>query len=120
MAQGGKVVENGDVQLPAGKYYVGDLCYVLHDEWDEVCDLTIKENECINGVFTLKNGTQFALYGTAYGDGGYYDTGGREYGVDSGTLGCVLVSKIDTKNKDNDLSDGNIIRFRNGSHKHRL
>ena len=111
MAQGGKVVENGDVQLPAGKYYVGDLCYVLHDEWDEVCDLTIKENECINGVFTLKNGTQFALYGTAYGDGGYSDTGGRLYGVDSGTLGCVLVSKIDTKNKDNDLSDGNIISF---------
>ena len=28
--------------FPAGKYYVGDLCYVMHDEWDEVCGLFFK------------------------------------------------------------------------------
>jgi len=111
MENGGKIIKNGNAELPAGEYYVGDLCYVMHDEWDEVCDLTIDVNECINGVFTLKNGTQFALYGTAYGDGTYLDSGNREYGVDSGTLGCVLVSKVDYKNKSNDLSGGKIINF---------
>lgn len=111
-AKGGKIVESGDTLLPAGKYYVGDLCYVLHDEWDEVCKLTIKENSCINGVFRLKDGTMFALYGTAYGDGQYTDGGNREYGVDSGTLGCVLVSKVDLSNKDNDLDLGNVIDFK--------
>lgn len=25
--------------MPAGRYYVGDLCYVMDDVWDEVCDL---------------------------------------------------------------------------------
>ena len=26
--------------MPAGKYYVGDLCYVMTDaEWDEMCGL---------------------------------------------------------------------------------
>lgn len=24
--------------MPAGRYYIGDLCYVMHDEWDEFCD----------------------------------------------------------------------------------
>ena len=25
--------------FPAGEYYIGDLCYVMHAEWGEVCDL---------------------------------------------------------------------------------
>jgi hypothetical protein len=25
--------------MPAGRYYIGDLCYVMHDEWDEACAL---------------------------------------------------------------------------------
>ena len=23
--------------MKAGTYYIGDLCYVMHKEWDEVC-----------------------------------------------------------------------------------
>ena len=40
--------------FPAGKYYVGDLCYVMHDEWDEVCGLFFKgrdDHGCNQGVF---------------------------------------------------------------------
>lgn len=88
--------------MKAGNYWVGDLCYVLGDRWDEVCDLTIKDGKTLEGVFTLSDGTEFAMYGTAYGDGQYEDREGRIYLVDSGTLGCVLLSNVD----DQDNTDG--------------
>jgi hypothetical protein len=25
--------------LQKGVYYIGDLCYVMHNEWDELCQL---------------------------------------------------------------------------------
>ena len=78
--------------MPAGKYYVGDLCYVMHNEWDEVCSLIIDGHNCKEGVFTLANGTRFAIYNTADGDGVYDDNMGNEYGVDAGSIGCILVS----------------------------
>lgn len=81
--------------MPAGKYYVGDLCYVMHPQWDEFCDITIKDKECYDGEFNLKNGVKFASYGTAWGDGVYFDQEGREYGVDAGLIGCILLSDID-------------------------
>lgn len=93
--------------MKAGKYWVGDLCYVLADKWNEVCDLTIKNNECLYGVFTLKDGTEFAIHGTAWGDGEYWDNESRTYPVDSGSIGCVLVSSIENA----DESCGNIIDF---------
>ena len=81
--------------MPAGSYYVGDLCYVMNDEdWREICKLTIGGNECIEGEFTLSDGRRFAMYDTAYGDGGYLDQTGNEYSVDSGTIGCIKVSDI--------------------------
>ena len=81
--------------MPAGTYYVGDLCYVMSDEeWDEVCSITIKDNKCIEGEFNLKDGRRFALYGTAWGDGLYNDQYGHSYSVDSGTIGCILESDI--------------------------
>lgn len=77
--------------MPAGTYYVGDLCYILDNEWDEVCRLTIQGNDCLEGEFVLRDGRKFAMYGTAWGDGEYLDQLGRSYAVDSGTLGCVQV-----------------------------
>jgi len=96
--------------MKAGKYYVGDLCYVLGDRWSEVCDLIIHSGMCLDGVFTLKDGTVFACHGTAYGDGCYSDQLGNEYPVDSGTIGCVLVEDI----TEGELRDGlgNIIEFK--------
>lgn len=80
--------------MPAGEYYVGDLCYVMDEDWDEVLSLIIKGNEVLDGEFSLKDGRRFAIYSTAWGDGGYYDQFGNEYGVDAGSIGCILVSDI--------------------------
>ena len=81
--------------MQAGKYYVGDLCYVMSDdEWSEVCSITIKGNQCIEGEFEFKDGRKFAMYSTAWGDGEYQDQYGNCYGVDSGTIGCILADDI--------------------------
>jgi hypothetical protein len=80
--------------MPAGKYYIGDLCYVMHEEWDDVCDTTIVEHQCLDGEFKLKDGPRFAAYGTQYGDGFYYDQNGNGYAVDAGLIGCIRVEDI--------------------------
>lgn len=82
--------------MKAGKYYIGDLCYVLGDKWDEFCDLTIEGHNCKDGVFTMKDGTTFATFRTMYGDGTYLDQFGRDYCVDAGLIGCVLVDSINS------------------------
>jgi hypothetical protein len=82
------------VLMPAGRYWVGDLCYVMTDsQWKEVCELFL--DDAATGVFTLTDGTQFALFGTAYGDGLYEDQNGNAYAVDAGVIGCVLAAKVD-------------------------
>ena len=95
--------------MKAGKYYVGDLCYVLGDRWTEVCDLIIVDRQCLDGVFTLADGTEFAIYSTAWGDGVYPDQRGNGYPVDSGSIGCVLVDRITDGELDEGL--GNIFHF---------
>lgn len=75
-------------EFKAGTYYVGDLCYILSDVWDEVCNHFEEE------VFTLNDGRKVAWYQTEYGDGTYLDQDGDEYDVDSGTVGCVMVEGI--------------------------
>jgi hypothetical protein len=102
--------------MPAGKYYVGDLCYVLHDEWDECCDLFFEnrnDHQCNEGEFTLKDGRRFATYNTAYGDGGYFDEQGREYSVDSGGIGCIKLLDIDLVSGSNYVDGGQVIDFPN-------
>ncbi len=83
--------------MKAGTYYVGDLCYVMHDCWDEVCDLIFenrKDGGCNDGEFTLKDGRRFAMYSTMYGDGLYPSSVGRNLSVDSGSIGCILLEDI--------------------------
>jgi hypothetical protein len=95
--------------MKAGKYYVGDLCYVLGDRWDEVCDLIIIDHRCLDGEFELSDGTKFAIYGTAHGDGMYGDQFGNAYPVDSGSIGCVRVSSITPGELDK--MGGNLLDF---------
>lgn len=81
--------------MPAGVYYVGDLCYVMSDaEWDEFCSITIQGSRCLDGEFELSDGRKFATYGTSWGDGVYQDQHGNQYAVDSGLIGCILMSDI--------------------------
>lgn len=91
--------------MPAGKWWIGDLCYVLHAEWDEYCDITIKET-CLEGEFVLADGRRFATYSTAYGDGTY-----DGISVDSGTIGCILLSDIDLTNPENCITLGRVVEF---------
>lgn len=100
--------------MPAGKYWVGDLCYVMHDEWDEVCGLMFQGRDdggCNEGEFNLKDGRRFVSYNTRYGDGEYFDEQGRAYGVDAGLIGCIAVKDIDFDNPGNTPEGGHIIDF---------
>ena len=80
--------------MPAGKYYIGDLCYVMADVWEEFCNITISGHECLEGEFTLPDGRRFATYSTKYGDGVYPSNIGEAFSVDAGLIGCILVSDI--------------------------
>jgi hypothetical protein len=82
--------------MPAGSYYIGDLCYVMENEWDDVCDLLFKnrnDSGCNEGKFKLLDGREFICFNTFYGDGTYFD-GLYEFGVDSGSIGCIKVEDI--------------------------
>ncbi len=100
--------------MQAGKYYIGDLCYVMHDAWDEFCDITIDGNNVLDGEFQLKDGRKFATYGTAYGDGCYNARDGYnvigECGVDAGLIGCILLDDIKDI-RENNIDGGVIVDF---------
>lgn len=98
------------MSMPAGKYWVGDLCYVLGDRWDEFCDITCDNHDVLDGEFTLSDGTRFASYCTRHGDGQYSDQFGNQYGVDAGLIGCVLVDDIH-EDEDNCLHGGHVYEF---------
>ena len=74
--------------MKAGTYYIGDLCYVMHKEWEEVC------SKLEDGEHTLADGRTYAIYGTAHGDGSYDTCTGVSIDVDSGTIGCILLEDI--------------------------
>jgi hypothetical protein len=97
---------NSPLTLPAGTYYVGDLCYVLGDRWDEVCALLDAPGVDFFGpaptqtVFTMADGTVFACMKTMYGDGMYGTSEHTTIPVDSGTIGAVLIDAITAPNAD--------------------
>ena len=97
--------------MPAGKYYVGDLCYVMRPQWNEFCDITISDNQVLDGEFNLKNGVRFATFGTMHGDGSYEDNFGNSYSVDAGLIGCILVSDIDDPKAEENFPLGCIHEF---------
>ena len=70
--------------LPAGRYLIGDLCYRDQEDVDEL----FAEYQP-GRVKTLYDGRKYVYLNTAYGDGSYLDQDGREYWVDSGTIGIM-------------------------------
>jgi hypothetical protein len=94
-------------------YYVGDLCYVMNtDEWFTLCckddfysgmgddfdpqGFLDPENTSFEDNFA---GRPFYLLKTAFGDGCYRGSDGKEYCVDSGTIGAIAVDDISEKEK---------------------
>lgn len=99
------------MSMKPGRYYVGDLCYVMHDCWEEVCQTIIDGNTCLNGEFKLSDGRAFASYGTKYGDGTYTDTQGRRYSVDAGLIGCIHVDDIKDTPLQLYMKGGHVVEF---------
>lgn len=94
-------------------YWIGDLCYVMHDCWSEVCNLTFPDPYTENrGAMKLEDGREFVIFGTAHGDGVYEDQFGRAYPVDAGCIGAIRKSDI----RDTDLwaEGGNLHEFEEG------
>ena len=84
------VVEIGPFEMKAGKYYVGDLCNALVDnEREELGEKT--------GEFTLSNGRTGVTFKLPHGDGIYPDENGRNYYIDSGTMGITLAEGLKEK-----------------------
>ena len=98
--------------MPAGKYYVGDLCYVMNsDEWQQVCAHTIQGEKIVDGEFELDDGRRFAIYSTQWGDGEYHDQYGHTYSVDAGVIGCILADDIRASKYNNILDLGAFVEF---------
>lgn len=109
--------------MPAGEYYVGDLCYTLgrNDEtWDEVCALmfpagTEWEHCGKDGKHRLADGREFCEFGTAYGDGSYrtWSAQGqlKDTCVDSGSIGVMLTSALPDMDLEEAKRLGNILTF---------
>jgi hypothetical protein len=96
-------------KLPAGKYYIGDPCYVFADAtWQKLLD---DVDDFLDGEIKHVSGFDLWAHSTAWGDGTYADQNGIEYGVDSGSLGAVPIGMVD--NVDG-LEHGTVMDFPNG------
>ena len=62
-------------------------------QWEELFRLTAHPAPK-EGKFTLADGREVVKFFTAHGDGVYLDRAWRQYTVDSGTIGCILVADI--------------------------
>lgn len=80
-----KNIVKGEVTSEKG-FYVGDVCYQMTDE-DYEADWSNDFNN-FEGVHEI-HGHTFAIGGTKYGDGEYYDQHGNRYGVDAGDIGIL-------------------------------
>ena len=85
------------MKFKAGKYYIGDPCYVVPDEeWDGILEHT--QFFGCNGVGAWGGewkGFRMFSGSTAFGDGCYTDNQGRVYGVDAGMIGIVPFEYLD-------------------------
>ena len=73
-------------KLPAGKYYIGDPCYVI-DDWDQFCNRWFSEDP---GIFDF-DGYDVCVFNTQYGDGLYPTDDGSMLPVDAGIIGAIPV-----------------------------
>ena len=104
--------DNVLASMPSGKYYIGDLCYVMHDRWDEFCQKSFDEDGYSRqGRIVMDDGSIVAWFGTAWGDGTYRDQSGRKYGVDAGLIGCIKMNDINHDNLENEVKFGHIVNF---------
>lgn len=74
-------------------FYIGDTSYVLSD--DVYQNFWGSKHHLADGLFTVNPIMHLAFavaataYGTAYGDGFYFDSQGNDYPVSAGNIGLV-------------------------------
>jgi hypothetical protein len=85
----GRMSMSDVVILPKGKYFIGDPCYAIRDNWDEFCDESFKKD-----TMDSYKGTPMFCHGTAYGDGYFRGSDKKNYGVDAGIIGVVPMSLV--------------------------
>jgi len=92
-------------RMPAGKYYLGDPCYVIEGErWNEF----LGEFWVLSpGIFTFDNFECCAFY-TKWGDGCYRSSEGHLLGVDAGMIGIIPMEIITNGHPE---TDGAIVEF---------
>jgi hypothetical protein len=78
------------VTVPAGRYFLGDPCYAVPDEyWEPLLDSC----DFFDGSpVGQANGSQVLAFGTAWGDGTYNDQHGNSYPVDAGLIGLTPIA----------------------------
>ena len=83
--------------------YIGDLCYALEDE---VYDGVWGAHDYEYDHYTTKDGLQFAMGSTAFGDGFYHGSDGSGFQVDAGIIG---VADLRLATKREELEDLGVI-----------
>ena len=85
-------------------FYVGDICHVLGDR---IYHGIWGAHGYEDGEWTdPETGLSFAVAGTVYGDGTYFDEVGNEYPVDAGVIGVVPLELVE---KEDGLKLGTVV-----------
>lgn len=80
------------IKSKTGKFYIGDVCYVLNDTiYDNIWG---EKYNYANGMINA-GVNSFLVHGTQFGDGVYPDQFGNTYPVDAGVIGVVPYELID-------------------------
>ena len=105
------------MKLPAGKYFIGDPCYVLQskdnsdERWSKFCDLIYEDEDGNTNEVTEFEGVPMYTGNTKYGDGYYLDNYGNGYGVDAGLIGAVPMELCKQSKKEMDRL-GRVVVFK--------
>ena len=82
--------KNTTATLPAGRYYIGDLCYALkRSVYMDV--FGGNGNGYLSGHYKMDDG-EFLVDRTAWGDGSYFGSNNYAYGVDAAIIGIANIS----------------------------
>lgn len=98
-------VLNTTVLVPAGKYVLGDPCYVVpNDDWDTLLQSCGYFAENPIGFILREDRSRINIlaFNTKWGDGCYYDNKRRVYPVDAGIIGLVPLDYADASAFDED------------------
>ncbi len=89
--------------FPAGKYYIGDLCYALQED---IYDNVFGGQGYDEGLYSSDLGS-FMMHGTG-GDGEFKGSDGYGYPVDAGLIG---IASLACCNPEKDLYGGKVFTF---------